>query len=467
MAQEELLTSLATRLMAAQSFEDAAAASLQVMLACAEGALASEPRFARGKLSRGVVHVRPADSYRRLFCMEHPSGARANGTGYLTSANVWRWVAEHGCAVSIDVQLSTQLTDLEAKLAKCGDCCDRVAALETRVAGAEGKLLAHDKTFAGVDQRLAEQDQKIAGNAVKIAEQDQKIAALSGAIAMQDKKIATIDALDAEQEKKIAGAYVKVAEQDQKLVGLAERNAQQDTQLAEHTKQIADLAARAAKCQDCGDKLAVQQARIDDLVAQLGKHAGEGDRLAALQARIDDLSAKAAKCEDCDDKLAIQQARIDELSAKAAKCQDCEETIAGLKKVIDEQGKRIARLEGQKGPEIVQPPPVWPPPGAPAKLVVSYIHFIGAEKVSQGDEYIEIKNVGGTPQSIAGWRVRAGSAGQDFVFPAATMLEPGARLRVYTNHKEAGSFSPRAPSRSPSASSARTTARRAQYSDDG
>jgi DNA-binding NtrC family response regulator len=107
MTQEQLLTSLAARLMEATCFEDAATAALTAALTCAEAAIESGPHGAPGRVLRGVVHVRPADSYQRLFCLEHPSGARASGTGYLTSANIWRWVAEHRCPVSIDVQLST------------------------------------------------------------------------------------------------------------------------------------------------------------------------------------------------------------------------------------------------------------------------------------------------------------------------------------------------------------------------
>jgi hypothetical protein len=54
-----------------------------------------------------MVHVRPEDSYRRLFGVEHPSGERVEGVGYLTSANIWRWVAEQRAAASIDLRAGT------------------------------------------------------------------------------------------------------------------------------------------------------------------------------------------------------------------------------------------------------------------------------------------------------------------------------------------------------------------------
>ena len=105
MPRDELLTSLITRLIGAASFEDAATAVLQAMLGCAEAALTRSPYATRGRLLRGVVHLRPADSYQRLFGVEHPGGVRIEEVGYLTSANVWRWLVEHGCSVSIDLQL--------------------------------------------------------------------------------------------------------------------------------------------------------------------------------------------------------------------------------------------------------------------------------------------------------------------------------------------------------------------------
>jgi DNA-binding NtrC family response regulator len=108
--QSELLASLVLGLMEAKTFEDAASATLKAMLTSAEEALAHSPHAAQGRVLRGVVHLRPAGSYQRLFGIEHPSGDRVEGTGYLTSANVWRWVAENRSAVSIDVPLSTLRT---------------------------------------------------------------------------------------------------------------------------------------------------------------------------------------------------------------------------------------------------------------------------------------------------------------------------------------------------------------------
>jgi hypothetical protein len=110
MSSSDPLGPMIRRLLEARDFEEAAKAALLAMLATADERLVRGPLAERGRLLRGVVHVRPDDSYQRLFGIEHPEDQRVEGTGYLTSANVWRWVSEHGAAVSIDVQAGTLRT---------------------------------------------------------------------------------------------------------------------------------------------------------------------------------------------------------------------------------------------------------------------------------------------------------------------------------------------------------------------
>jgi DNA-binding NtrC family response regulator len=110
MSTNDRLSALILRLLEAQNFEEAAKITLAAMLAAAEESLAGSPLASQARLLRGVVHLRPEDSYQRLFGIEHPDGERVEGTGYLTSANVWRWVSKHRAAVSIDVQLGTLRT---------------------------------------------------------------------------------------------------------------------------------------------------------------------------------------------------------------------------------------------------------------------------------------------------------------------------------------------------------------------
>jgi hypothetical protein len=77
---------------------------------------------------------------------------------------------------------------------------------------------------------------------------------------------------------------------------------------------------------------------------------------------------------------------------------------------------------------------------APAKPIISYVFFDGAEYRSEGDEYAVIKNAGGTALNLKGFRLNAGDPGQDFRFPSYT-LNPGATVKVYTNRAIKGSFS--------------------------
>ncbi|WP_224243716.1 sigma-54-dependent transcriptional regulator [Hyalangium gracile] len=115
----EELTSLVTGLHAARHFEQAALLTLRTLLLISEQGLEAS-RFARqGRLLRGVVHLRPADAYRRLAALEREavepwppkegSLLLADGpqVALLASASAWRAVVEHGCAVSIDVGLGT------------------------------------------------------------------------------------------------------------------------------------------------------------------------------------------------------------------------------------------------------------------------------------------------------------------------------------------------------------------------
>lgn len=69
----------------------------------------------------------------------------------------------------------------------------------------------------------------------------------------------------------------------------------------------------------------------------------------------------------------------------------------------------------------------------PPKVVISYIHYLGATKRTQADEFIELFNMGDEPAALGNWRIEAGNPDQVFVFPIGTQLQPRARLRVYTD----------------------------------
>lgn len=79
---------------------------------------------------------------------------------------------------------------------------------------------------------------------------------------------------------------------------------------------------------------------------------------------------------------------------------------------------------------------------ATAGIVITTVSHKGQVKRTQADEYIEIANQGTVDQTLTGWKVNAGDAGQDFVFPEL-VLWAGQSCRVYTNeiHPESGGFS--------------------------
>ncbi len=105
---EASVTALLAALVAAPTFEDAAAITLDALLALASEALAASPLATRGRILRGMVHLRPDDGYRRLCVVEAEAVAASKpAPSCLPSATAWRWVAERGVPVAIDVNAGT------------------------------------------------------------------------------------------------------------------------------------------------------------------------------------------------------------------------------------------------------------------------------------------------------------------------------------------------------------------------
>lgn len=232
---------------------------------------------------------------------------------------------------------------------------------------------------------------------------------------------------------------------------------------------ITALEAELAKCGGCCAKidalthdLTALNAKIDERAGKCAVHAQKiealekqcADSISTLEALQKAWAEQNQQWLEQDKKIVTQErkiadcdARVSTLEGKLAECGDCAAKITEQQKRITELTERIAKLEAARVAPPTQPtegttvmPPVWPPPSTPACVGISYIHFVGLEKNTQGDEYIEIKNTGGTAQNVAGWRVRAGSASQEFIFPAGSVLEPGAACRVYTNRSQSFSF---------------------------
>ncbi len=67
----------------------------------------------------------------------------------------------------------------------------------------------------------------------------------------------------------------------------------------------------------------------------------------------------------------------------------------------------------------------WP------KIYITAVRYRGSAP-GEGDEYIEVTNVGGAPQDMTGWRAFAVESNTSFYFTDGSVLEPGARCRFYT-----------------------------------
>ena len=82
-------------------------------------------------------------------------------------------------------------------------------------------------------------------------------------------------------------------------------------------------------------------------------------------------------------------------------------------------------------------------PAGGADVRIACVFFDGVVPSKESDEHVEIVNLGDAPQDLGGWRLTDVADGTpSFLFPASS-LQPGQRVRVYTNevHPESGGFS--------------------------
>ena len=100
-------SALLTALFGATSFDEAARLTLRALLELADAALAASPWADAGRILRGIVHLRPADGYRRLLVVDAHPGEDAGVEGIVPSASAWRWVAEHRAPVAVDTTAGT------------------------------------------------------------------------------------------------------------------------------------------------------------------------------------------------------------------------------------------------------------------------------------------------------------------------------------------------------------------------
>jgi len=109
-----------------------------------------------------------------------------------------------------------------------------------------------------------------------------------------------------------------------------------------------------------------------------------------------------------------------------------------------EAGRGLWGREGTPGPATSTPrrtpspePQATGAGGSSRGIVIGTIHYRGEIKPNEPDEYCEIRNDGPEAVDLAGWRLNAGSDGQDLTFPSF-LIQPGQVCRVYTDqvHRE-------------------------------
>ncbi len=82
-------------------------------------------------------------------------------------------------------------------------------------------------------------------------------------------------------------------------------------------------------------------------------------------------------------------------------------------------------------------------PSVSSNVQITYIFYDGVVYRTESDEYVEITNLGDTPQNLEGWVLIDISEGYPSLTFPSYVLQPGKSIRVYTNeiHPEYGGFS--------------------------
>ncbi|MRG95747.1 sigma-54-dependent transcriptional regulator [Polyangium spumosum] len=104
MNQRQILA-FVEKLRQARTFEDAAQAMLRGMLDAANEALGASGFANRGRILRGMAHLRPGDGYRRLVLVDDAHRSGEPVIHHLPSASAWRWIVTRGRPIALDVPL--------------------------------------------------------------------------------------------------------------------------------------------------------------------------------------------------------------------------------------------------------------------------------------------------------------------------------------------------------------------------
>ncbi|SHG15732.1 lamin tail domain-containing protein [Vibrio gazogenes] len=66
-------------------------------------------------------------------------------------------------------------------------------------------------------------------------------------------------------------------------------------------------------------------------------------------------------------------------------------------------------------------------------VLISYLHYDGHESRTEGDEYVELKNLSEYYIDLAGWQLRSELNDHTFTFPSGSTFAPLGTVLVYTN----------------------------------
>ncbi len=78
------------------------------------------------------------------------------------------------------------------------------------------------------------------------------------------------------------------------------------------------------------------------------------------------------------------------------------------------------------------------------QIIISHICEEAATK-NKLEEYICIENIGPFEKDLSGWKINAGSDGQNYIFPDSEVLASGDSIKIYTLRRSKYSFKSKTP----------------------
>jgi hypothetical protein len=181
-------------------------------------------------------------------------------------------------------ELEKKIAVLAEQVKKGGDCDEKVAAIGKQLAERDQKCAADEQKGDALARKIDEQERSNLDQERRLLAQDERIAEQERSnldqerkLLEQDQKLAGQERSNIDQERRILEQDKRLAEQERNNLDQEKRLFEQDKRLFEQDRKLADVAAKAAGCGECDDKLAARERTIDDLAKKLGDLAKEAD----------------------------------------------------------------------------------------------------------------------------------------------------------------------------------------------